>query len=557
MHKARSNCNCSQQNKHGKFFARIFAKHLPMQDFVLLYQALDESTRTLEKTQALQAYFEKAGPEDCTWAIALLSGRRPRRPVKSGLIREAAVEAADIPAWLFQESFDAVGDMGETIALLTQQLENSEPKALHAWMEEIQALSALPDTQQKEEIKAYWKQLNRQERFLLNKLLGGSFRVGVSENLVLRAIARVSGLDEQTVAHRLMGKWTPGLEAYRMIFSPDEGQADHSKPYPFYLASALDISLPELGPVQEWQAEWKWDGIRAQLIKRKGEVFIWSRGEELITASYPELSAALQLLPDHTVLDGELLACQEGKPMPFSVLQKRLGRKSPGKKLLQEAPVSVFCYDLLECEGNDWRGKPLEERRERLEQLLASLAHPQLQLSGTLKSESWEQLAAEREKSRSMEAEGLMLKRKSSVYKSGRKRGDWWKWKTEPFTCDAVLVYAQRGTGRRASLYTDYTFALRNDEGQWLPVAKAYSGLSDEEIKEVDHFVRSNTLDKFGPVRTVKAELVFELAFEGISLSKRHKSGIAVRFPRIKRWRKDKKAEEADTLESVKKLISP
>jgi DNA ligase-1 len=390
-----------------------------------------------------------------------------------------------------------------------------------------------------------------------NKLITGAFRVGVSQNLVVRALARAGGVDEPAVAHRLMGAWDPTPEFYTRLFGADTSDADASRPYPFYLAYALEAEPESLGDAGEWQAEWKWDGIRAQMIRRRGSVYLWSRGEELITERFPELARAAGLLPDGTVLDGEILPWKEGAPLPFAQLQRRIGRKVLGPKILAEVPVVLLAYDLLEIEGRDVREEPLRWRRARLEELIASLpsgATDRIPLSPIVPAGDWDAVLEAYRGARERASEGLMLKRLDSPYRTGRRRGDWWKWKVEPFTLDAVMVYAQRGHGRRASLYTDYTFAVWK-EGELVPFAKAYSGLTDAEIRQVDAWVRRNSLQKFGPVRTVKPELVFELAFEGIQRSPRHKSGVAVRFPRIVRWRTDKKPEDADSLETIIGLL--
>jgi DNA ligase 1 len=387
-----------------------------------------------------------------------------------------------------------------------------------------------------------------------NKLITGAFRVGVSQLLVTRALSKVSGVPAEVIAHRLMGDWQPTLAFFARLISPDAADADISKPYPFCLAHALDGSPEQLGDIADWQAEWKWDGIRSQLIRRAGRTFVWSRGEELVTERYPELKQLGEAIPDGTVIDGEILPWKTGRVLPFGELQRRIGRKTIGKKLLEEVPVVLMGYDLIESEGRDIREQPMAWRRVKLEELAAAVNSTTLVLSPLVETHSWADLAIRRATSREQNVEGLMLKRKTSPYRVGRVTGDWWKWKIGPLTVDAVLIYAQHGSGKRAGLFTDYTFGVW-DEGKLVPVAKAYSGLTDAEIRQVDAFVRRNTLDTFGPVRTVRPELVFELGFEGIQPSTRHKSGVAVRFPRMLRWRTDKKPEEADTLANVRKLL--
>lgn len=407
--------------------------------------------------------------------------------------------------------------------------------------------------------------LDSQERFVFNKLLTGSFRVGVSQNLVIKALADISGLEAAVLTHRVMGSWLPESYQYSQLMEEQDEAGNISRPYPFFLAypiqetserqkTAAEVGAA-LGDAAEWQAEWKWDGIRAQMIKRGGEIFIWSRGEDLATEKFPELHPFLQALPDGTVLDGEILSFKDGSPMPFNVLQTRIGRKNLNRKILEESPVATIVYDCLEYKGEDIRYKTQAERRLILEGLQSVSPYPDVfRISSLILFNTWDELGQKREQSRAMIAEGIMLKRKSAAYQVGRRRGDWWKWKIDPLSVDAVMIYAQKGHGRRADLYTDYTFAVW-DGDKLVPFAKAYSGLTDAEIGKVDYFVKRNTIEKFGPVRTVKPELVFEIGFEGINKSTRHKSGIALRFPRILRWRHDKPKEEADTLESLKALL--
>ncbi len=530
-----------------------------MRAFAELYAELDETTRTSEKVDALARYFASAAAEDAAWAVHFLIGRRPKRLVPARRLAEWAMEMGGVPEWMFAECHEAVGDLAETITLLLPPpSEEREDLPLHRWVEErLLPMRHEDEAGQRSAMRGAWAELSGPEAYVWNKLITGAFRVGVSQNLVVRALARVGGVDEPTVAHRLMGAWEPTPEFYTRIFGADTSDADASRPYPFYLAYALEGGPESLGDAGEWQTEWKWDGIRAQMIRRRGNVYLWSRGEELITERFPELARAAGLLPDGTVLDGEILPWKEGAPLPFAKLQRRIGRKVLGPKILAEVPVVILAYDLLEIEGRDVREEPLRWRRARLEELIASLpsgATDRIPLSPIVPASEWDAVLEAYRGARERASEGLMLKRLDSPYRTGRRRGDWWKWKVEPFTLDAVMVYAQRGHGRRASLYTDYTFAVWK-EGELVPFAKAYSGLTDAEIRQVDAWVRRNSLQKFGPVRTVKPELVFELAFEGIQRSPRHKSGVAVRFPRIVRWRTDKKPEDADSLETIIGLL--
>ncbi|HEV2843916.1 MAG TPA: ATP-dependent DNA ligase [Thermoanaerobaculia bacterium] len=529
-----------------------------MRRFAQLYEALDRTTSTNEKVAALVAYFSSAPPEDAAWAVWFLTGRRLKRFLPSRLLAGWAMAEAGIPDWLFEESYSSVGDLAETISLVLDGRGEQAPAPelpLSRWMSErLLPVRALPEEEQRREVTGWWRGLPRWETFVLNKLLTGELRVGVSQTLVERALAQIAGVPQPTIAHRLMGTWEPTASFYEGLFSPGAEEEDGSRPYPFYLASPLEQPVEELGSREDWLVEWKWDGIRSQLIRRGGDVHLWSRGEELITERFPELvRAAASLLPDGTVLDGEILAWREGRPLPFAVLQRRIGRKKLTEKVLAEAPVVFLGYDLLEEGGRDARERPLADRRESLERILER-GRPLFLLSSRVDAPTWEAVAGVRGEARERGVEGLILKRLASPYRAGRRRGDWWKWKIDPFTLDAVLVYAQPGHGRRANLLTDYTFAVWSN-GELVPIAKAYSGLTDEEIATLDAWIRRHTVQKFGPVRSVEPLQVFELAFEGIGVSPRHKSGIAVRFPRIARWRTDKRADQADTLEGIRRLL--
>jgi DNA ligase-1 len=631
-----------------------------MRDFALLYFAIDETNKTTEKVAAMEQFFREAPPQDAAWAVNFLIGRRPKRLVISTKLQIWAAEAASIPDWLFFESYNAVGDLAETIAAilpdrdpgedcLPQSEAAEESESFDYWVRErLLPLGAMTDDEQREALRQAWAELSRSERLVFNKLITGAWRVGVSQDLVVRAVSHASGVPSNVIAHRLMGDWTPSLEFYEWLIGPETDDSNISRPYPFCLAHPLEGQPDALGPIADWQVEWKFDGIRAQLIRRRGESFIWSRGEDLITDRFPEIKAVCDSLPDATVLDGEILAWKEGKPLPFLELQKRIGRKVLGKKILTDVPVVVVVFDAMEVNGQDWRERSTTERRaaladivtkanrevplqpnlvilpddalaadprlatrgtgtsrplrsakavvsttdpegvqtssrelerfspgtrkrkantagpssekDRLEEVGEAPEHvPQIEtsrllLANTLAAPDWEDLTRQRQAARELNVEGVMIKRADAPYLVGRKTGYGWKWKIAPLTVDAVLIYAQRGSGKRASLYTDYTFGVW-DDGKLVPFAKAYSGLTDEEIRRVDSWVRRNSTEKFGPVRVVKPELVMELAFEQIQLSNRHKAGIAVRFPRIQRWRHDKQADEADTLESVKALL--
>jgi len=372
--------------------------------------------------------------------------------------------------------------------------------------------------------------------------------------MLINAIARYSGIDASIITHSIMGNWQVDTTDFEALIRGHATDTDASRPYPFCLAYPLEKIVEELGERKDWQAEYKWDGIRGQFIRRNGDVFIWSRGEELVSPQFPEIVTALEKMQGSFVLDGEILPVRDGAVLNFSELQKRLNRKNISKKMLEDIPVKVFVYDIFEKEGTDIRNLPLVERRALLEETVNENNQPVFTLSPVIETADWESLHNIRAQARQVNAEGLMLKHKGSPYHAGRKKGDWWKWKIEPFSIDAVLVYAQRGAGRRSGHYTDYTFAVK-DGDSLVTIAKAYSGLTDKEIAEVSRFVNKNAIEKFGPVRTVKPELVFEITFEGIGFSNRHKSGVALRFPRILRWRRDKTVAEIDTLDTVKKLI--
>ncbi|WP_024672854.1 ATP-dependent DNA ligase [Pseudomonas syringae] len=567
-----------------------------MKAFAELYAQLDATTSSNAKLAAMRDYFEKAAPEDAAWAVYFLSGGRPRQLVPTRVLREQAMTLASLPEWLFEESYQAVGDLAETLSLLLPQADHSNDEGLATWMEDkLLPLRGLPPEELAERLPLFWSQLDRSSLMVCIKLITGSFRVGVSKLLVTRALAALADIDSKRVAQRMVGytdlSHRPSAERYLKLIAP-ESEDEHAQrggqPYPFFLAHSLQQPVDQfetlLGAAENWQVEWKWDGIRAQLVKRDGRLWIWSRGEELVTDRFPELHSLVQCLPDGTVIDGEIVVWKapEANPessaefalnsdvpqaapsvQPFALLQQRIGRKTLGKKILTDVPVVVLAYDLLEWQGDDWRSRPQHERRTQLESLIESCQNEVLMPSPVLDGKDWLDLATQREASRSLGVEGMMLKARDSLYGVGRTKdmGVWWKWKIDPFSVDAVLIYAQRGHGRRASLYSDYTFAVWDgppeaSERTLVPFAKAYSGLTDEEMRKVDAIVRKTTVEKFGPVSSVTPTLVFELGFEGIALSKRHKSGIAVRFPRMLRWRQDKPVAEADSLVTLQDLLN-
>ena len=560
-----------------------------MRQFAQLIKTLDGTNKTNVKVQALSNYFLEATDKDKVWTIAILSHRRPPRPVNTTLLRTWAAELSNIPAWLFEESYHIVGDLAETIALVVPSSEKGSKKSLTTFLQEMIALKPKSEAEKKEYLFQNWSVLDYYERFVFTKLITGGFRIGVSQKLMTRALSKATGIEEDILAYKLMGDWDPNRISFHDLVL-EEKESDYlSKPYPFYLAYAVEEDVSDLGDVNQWSVEHKWDGIRCQVILRNDELFVWSRGEELVTDKYPEFEAFVGVIPNGTVLDGELLPYPKGEIGTFKDLQTRIGRKNISRSLLEKIPVKLKVYDILEWKGKDIRNTTYLERRKILESVISTTLNHQdaerwslsarlpdgqevemsrsnssgnelpLLLSERMQFDSWAEVAKEREKSREKRSEGLMLKRNESTYQVGRKKGDWWKWKVDPLTIDAVLTYAMRGHGRRSNLFTDYTFALwdENDEGdkELVTFAKAYSGLTDKEFRQVDAWIKKNTLDRFGPVRSVTPQHVFEIAFEGIAPSKRHKSGVATRFPRILRWRKDKKIEEANSLDDLKGLI--
>lgn len=527
-----------------------------MELFSQFIHQLEISNKTKDKINAIVQYLDVAPEEDKIWLLALFTGKRPKRIMPTKLLKEWVREIADIPEWLFIESYAAVGDLGETIALLLPKEKFIIRKTISEFIYELVALKEKSEDEKKSYVLNAWAGLPVRQRLIFNKLIGGGFRVGVSQKTLVNAIAKHRGVEANILTHSIMGNWDPFTTEYETLIDGIALEDNPSRPYPFCLAYPLEQEIETIGKPAEWQAEWKWDGIRGQVIKRQDELFIWSRGEELITEQYPELVTLQEILPNGCVLDGEILAVNDGQILSFSKLQKRLNRKTVSKKVMGDVPIGFYCYDLLELDGKDIREKPLSKRRALLVKLIEGLQKPNpIYLSPIVHIESWEALTEIRKESREMNAEGLMLKKLTSPFHTGRKRGDWWKWKVEPFTIDAVMIYAQKGAGRRSNFYTDYTFAVQ-DGDKLVTIAKAYSGLTDKEIGKVDYFVKRNSMEKFGPVRTVKPELVFEIAFEGIAASSRHKAGIALRFPRIKRWRHDKTVKDINTITDLQNLLA-
>lgn len=531
-----------------------------MKRLAALVERLERTTAIGKKRAALAAYFREAPPADAAWGLHLLAGGRLKRLVPPRLLFPLAARLSGLPEWLLEESLHEVGDAAEWVSILGEErcARDSSGGPLSTWVEErLLGLQGLAEAEQLERLAAWTAEVTPGELFLLLKLLTGELRVGVSERMALQALAEVAGLPVEVVLGRFAGGWTPSAASYQALLAPQDDAAPRApgQPYPFYLASPLEAPPASLGDTALWQLEWKWDGIRAQLVRRAGQVHLWSRGEERVQERFPEVvEAAAAFLADGTVLDGELLAWRGDAPLPFGALQRRIGRKALSKKILAEVPAALVAYDLLEEGGQDLRALPLAERRARLEALLAG-APPALRVSPVVAATTWDEAAARRAEARERGTEGLMLKSRAGAYRVGRPRGEWWKWKVDPWTVDAVLTHSMPGHGRRAALLTDHTFALWSGEAL-VTIAKAYSGLTDAEMVELDRWIRAHTKERHGPVREVEPSLVFELAFEGIRASTRHKAGLALRFPRIHRWRKDKPAAEADRVETLEALLA-
>lgn len=531
-----------------------------MKEFARLIEALDQTTKTNEKVSALAQYFEQASDRDKIWVIALLSGRRPPRAINTSLLREWAAEVAGIELWLFEETYHIVGDLAETIALLvgkSPETAYEEAASLSTILESLIPLKKAEEAEKKAFVTAYWQKLDYLSCFAFNKFFTGGFRLGISQRLMTKALEKYTGIEADEIALKLMGDWNPQSVSFETLIRAENTQAKEAKPYPFYLAYPLEEAFSSLGDPKNWAIEHKWDGIRSQLVYRNNALYLWSRGEELVNEVFPELQSLRELIERSCVLDGELLAYQDAKPLPFSLLQKRLGRKKNSEKLRSEIPVVFMAYDLLELDGIDLRHEPYERRRKLLE---AFSFKGVLHLSERIQPAHWKEVAEEKERSHVKGSEGLMLKKLDSPYRVGRKKGEWYKSKRDPMTIDAVLTYAMRGHGRRSNLYTDFTFGLwqttAENDLELVTFAKAYSGLTDNEFIAINQWIKKNTIARFGPVRQVVPELVFEIAFEGIAKSSRHKSGYATRFPRILRWRRDKPIEEANHLDDLEALIS-
>ena len=541
-----------------------------MKDFSTLVRMVDQTTKTSRRLEALVEFFSACSDSDKVWCIALFTKNTRKRPMSSQRLREIASDIVSLPSWLIDESKSIVGDTAETLALLLPEPTERSDKTLSEWMVWLENLKTFKEEPARQglAIQEAWRGLNSEERFVFNKLITGGFRLGIATRTVIKALAKDQECEEGQIALALSGQWDPMQLTFKELMVRGQG-SDLSIPYPFYLAYPLPMdptanddeqhqALKELGAITHYQIEWKWDGIRGQLIRRKGKVFLWSRGSELISDSFPELVSAGESFNEDVVLDGEIIAYKDSIE-PFEQLQRRLGRKQPSKNMLHKVPVRFIAYDILERNGKDLRKESLKVRRNHLEQFIHQHQLDRVMISDTIKMDTWSHLVDLHKQSRQYHAEGFMIKSIESQYREGRKRGDWWKWKVNPMTVDAVLLYANRGSGRRANLYSDYTFAVWSSDDKesrtLLPFAKAYSGLTDKEITEVDKFVKKNTKERFGPVRSVVPQLVMEIGFEDIRKSTRHKSGFAVRFPRIMRWRKDKPLDEIDSIDRLQYLL--
>lgn len=526
-----------------------------MKAFARAFAAMHETRRAAEKVDAMAEYFRAADPADAAWAVHLLRGDRSKAIVPIRRLARWAMEEAHVPEWLFDECYATVGELAETMALLLPDLPGTPDLPLHRVMEDrVMALAGKSESHQRASAVQTWRELDSTERLVFNKLITGGVRATASRQLLVRALSEATGVEEGVVAHRLSNEWVPRGESFVALRAPETKDADVSRPYPFFLAYELEGDPEELGAPSEWQVEWKWDGIRAQVIRRVGRTFIWSRAEELVTDRYPELAASADFLADGTVLDGTIVPWRQGRPLPAAELERRNARKALGGAILTDVPVALVAYDLLEIGGRDVRAEPLVRRRELLEQVIGSARAAALVASPVLGVTNWVEARALYDTAREASVGGLVLKRCDSTYGEGRPEGAWWKWKVQPFTVHAVMIYAQAGHGRRASLNTEYTFAVW-DGDVLVPFAKVSDGLSDEEIRELDRWIRANTVEKFGPVRHVRPMHVFEIGFDGIERSARHKSGVSVRAPRVLRWLTDRRPEEADTVAALRGLV--
>jgi len=518
-----------------------------MRLFGQLLQACLQEPKTLQKISLLSDYFNEESPENMPMALHFLMGENMGRFCSGRQLREWAAQLLGLPDWLVDESYEALGDNSETISLLFPNKPSSLAHDLKAVCERIQQLKSEPIDVKKDWIIDVWSKSSRDDIYTFNKLLGGGIRIGASKKNVLKALSRTVHLDVDILEQRLLGTWEPTKIAYDALVNPDDIAGKGTCPYPFFLASPIQDVDATLMPFSDWQIEPKWDGIRAQLVHRQEGTQLWSRGNDLISDQFPDILDSASELP-YGVYDGEVLAWGADGPQPFADLQKRLNRKKVTRQLLASIPCIMMLYDCLEFEGVDVREQALHERCKKIRDL-----RPPFYTSNPLTLNGVSALNDYVKNARNNRVEGVIIKRLSSAYKSGRVRGDWWKLKVDPLLLDVVIMYAQKGKGIRSGLFTDYTFGVW-DNNQLVPIGKAYSGLTNDEIKQVHQILNNHLTDRFGPVRGVSPCVVLEVAFDSIQESPRHKSGLALRFPRINRLRLDKPVEEANSLEDARAL---
>jgi len=527
-----------------------------MKAFAKLISNLEQTSKEAFKVTALAQYFSNATDEDKLWTLALFTGTRPKRVVDIKALKEFAEQVYTEGEWLFEASHQIVGDMAETIAYFLPKAKRNGNHTLSEWISMIRTIFNAERIDQRDAITKAWDTLRPEERFIFNKLITGGFRIDVSLKLLSKALAIVTGKDENLLAHKLNSDWHPDEVSFETLIFTENPEAEKSKPYPFHLAHTLESTVAELGDISNWQVERKWDGIRVQVIVRGNKISIWSRKGDILSSKVPELKPLAESMEDGTVLDGELICFKNGKILPINNLRTRFGRRNNSKKQFEESPCVFMAYDILEFKGEDIRNKDLAERRKKLEKVILQYydEHKIILLSDIINNDNWESINSEREKSREHQVTGLVLKNKKSIYGSSRVEGDWWKWPVDPLFIDAILLYAQAGEGGSSKMYREYSFALWHGE-DLVTFAKAKSGLEDKELKELTSFVKKNTKEKFGPVRSVAAVQIFRLAFDSITASKRHKSGILLKNPRLIEWLRDKNIEDGNNLDDLKKML--
>ena len=527
-----------------------------MRQFAALIRKLELSSRQNEKVLVLSAYFQEAAEKDRVWAIALLSQRRPSRTMTLRQMKKWALEFSGIPEWLFEESYQIVGDLAETIALILPPPTGQAEQGLSHWIETITELKGRASEAQKALVFKSWEVLDKAERFQFNKLVTGSFRVSVSQRLMTRALSLATGMPETVLAHRISGGWDPESTAFQDLVREQSPTEEAGRPYPFQRIHPLEEGPNVLGETSGYLIDWKWEGIRCQLIRRSSNSFIWSEKGELITGAFPAIASALDNFPEGLVLDGEIVIMQDAGVGPASGIEKRLGMKKPGPKALRELPAAFIAFDILEREGTDLRDRPLLERKQQLLDLAGQVdaTGEVILFSDPLPVNDWADVAGFRAEARNMRADGLLIKKRELPYRSGDVEGPWLHWKPEAHTINALLIYATRGQGGSTRQYTDLSFAVWAGD-QLVPFTRTIEGLPEEDMAELSSWIRENTVERFGPVRSVRAEQVFEIAFEGIEPSSRHRSGLILRSPRILRWCRGLTPDRAGKLSSLKKLL--